>query len=292
VDEAVGHYEQALRIDPKIAQAHNGLGNALNAKGDVDGAIACYRRAIEIDPKNAEAHCNLGHALRRQGRFEEALACLKRGHELGARQPGWRYPSAQWVRDAVRLVALDQKLPVVIKGQAQPADAAEQLGVAEFCKIKKRYTAAARFYADAFVADPQLADDLKLAHRYNAACCAALAAGGQGTNAPKPGDKERARLRGWALRWLRADLALWQKQADFGQAESRAAAQRTLRHWQQDADLAGVRGKEAVAALPADERAEWEKFWAEVGDLLRRLDAAKLARVAALRRALRHAVAP
>ena len=48
-----------------------------------------------------------------------------------------------------------------------------------------------------------------------------------------------------------------------------------MRHWQQDADLAGVRGKEALAALPADERAEWEKLWAEVADLLRRLDAAK-----------------
>jgi hypothetical protein len=36
-----------------------------------------------------------------------------------------------------------------------------------------------------------------------------------------------------------------------------------------------VRGKEALAALPAKERAEWEKLWADVADLLRRLDAAK-----------------
>jgi hypothetical protein len=52
-------------------------------------------------------------------------------------------------------------------------------------------------------------------------------------------------------------------------------AQRTLRHWQRDADLAGVRDKEALAGLPADERAQWDKLWAEVADLLRRLDAGK-----------------
>ena len=61
----------------------------------------------------------------------------------------------------------------------------------------------------------------------------------------------------------------WAKVAD------RALVLRKLAHWQQDADLAGVRDKPALAPLPAEERAEWEKLWAEVADLLRRLDAAK-----------------
>src|SRR5262249_47538772 len=133
----------------------------------------------------------------------------------------------------------------------------------------------ARFYAGAFAADPKLAEALRAGHRYDAACYAALAAAGQGADVPKPDGKERARLRGQALGWLRADLVVWQKQADSGLADSRAAAQRPLRHWQQDPDLAGVRGKEALAALPAEERAEWEKLWAEVADLLRRTDAAQ-----------------
>jgi hypothetical protein len=213
--------------------------------------------------------------LRQQGRFDEALACLKRGHELGSKRRGWPYPSAAWVRDAERLVTLDRKLAAVLKGTARPAGAAEQLGLADVCRLTKRYAAAARFYADAFAADPKPADDLPASHRYNAACCAALAAAGQGADDPKPAPKERARLRGQVLGWLRADLALWHKQADSGKAESRAEAQRTLRHWQQDNDLAGVRDKQALAALPADERAQWQKLWADVADLLRRLDAGK-----------------
>jgi tetratricopeptide (TPR) repeat protein len=275
LDEAIRHYEQALRLDPKLAPAHYNLGTALHKQGRLDEAIRHYEQALRLDPKNALAHCGLGGVLRRQGRFEEALAALKRGHELGAKQPGWRYPSGQWVRDAERLVVLDRKLPAILKGQARPADAAEQLGLAVVCLCTKRYAAAARFYADAFAAEPKLADDLPAWHRYNAARCAALAAAGQGADDPKPDGKGRARLRGQALNWLRADLALRRKQAGSAKAEDRAAARQALRHWQQDPDLAGVRDKQALAGLPADERAEWDKLWAEVADLLRRLDAGK-----------------
>ncbi len=49
-------------------------------------------------------------------------------------------------------------------------------------------------------------------------------------------------------------------------------ARTALAHWQQERDLAGVRDKQALANLPAAERAEWEKLWAEVAGLLRRLD--------------------
>jgi arylsulfatase len=74
VDEAVGHYEQALHIDPKLAMAHVGLGVILcDVKGDPDGAIAHFQKAIALDPKDAIAHHNLGVALRAKGRAEEAV---------------------------------------------------------------------------------------------------------------------------------------------------------------------------------------------------------------------------
>jgi hypothetical protein len=73
--------------------------------------------------------------------------------------------------------------------------------------LKKRHAAAARFYAAAFGDDPKLADEPRAGHRYNAACYAALAAASRGTDAPKPDAKERARLRGQALGWLRAGSA-------------------------------------------------------------------------------------
>jgi hypothetical protein len=110
---------------------------------------------------------------------------------------------------------------------------------------------------------------LAAGHRYNAACAAALAAAGGGTDAGKLDGEERARLRGQALTWLRADLSAWGRVAQKS-AEAHPQVRRTLTHWRQDADLVGVRGKDALAKLPAAERAAWQKLWAEVDDLLRR----------------------
>jgi hypothetical protein len=49
-----------------------------------------------------------------------------------------------------------------------------------------------------------------------------------------------------------------------------AAVQRTLRHWEQDADLAGVREAAALEKLPDDQRKQWKKLWADVAALLKK----------------------
>jgi tetratricopeptide (TPR) repeat protein len=269
VDEAIACFRKALSLDPKDAIAHYSLGNALAGKGQVEEAIACYQRAIALDPKFAEAHCNLASGLHRQGRFAEALAAYRRGHELGTKRPGWPYPSAEWVRQAERMAALEAKLTAFLKGDFQPRDAAERLGLVAVCQPKKLHHAAARLYAAAFAADPKLADDLKAEHRYNAACYAALAAAGQGEDGARLDGKEKARLRKQALDWLRADLTLRTKQLESGRPADRAAVQQALRHWQKDSDLAGLRDQAALAKLPAEERAACERLWADVAALLK-----------------------
>jgi hypothetical protein len=93
---------------------------------------------------------------------------------------------------------------------------------------------------------------------------------GQGEDAAKLQDKERARLRQQALGWLRADLALWTKQLGSGQAADRAEMQRVLRHWQKDTDLESVRAAKALAALPPAERASWQQLWADIEKLLKK----------------------
>ena len=42
-----------------------------------------------------------------------------------------------------------------------------------------------------------------------------------------------------------------------------AGDQRTMQHWQQDKDFAGVRGN-ALAKLPETERKVWQKLWRDV----------------------------
>jgi hypothetical protein len=73
-----------------------------------------------------------------------------------------------------------------------------------------------------------------------------------------------ANLRRQALEWLRAQLARQARALEGGTPQDRARLQEVLRGWQAIPDLAGVRDAGALAALPADERAEWEKLWADV----------------------------
>jgi tetratricopeptide (TPR) repeat protein len=247
------------------------LGNALSEKGDVEGAIREYQVAIQINHELAEAHSSLVDALVRQGHFADALTAFKRGHELGSQNPGWPHPSALWGRNAERFVALEEKLPKLLKGEAQPADAGEQLVLAYWCRLHNRlYASAARFYAQAFAAQPELAANLETGDRYSAARAAALAGCGQGEDAARLHDRERARLRNQALDWLCADLALRAKQAASSRPEERVAAQKALDHWRKDTDFAGLRG-DALHKLPEAEREAWRKLWAEVADTLVRV---------------------
>jgi hypothetical protein len=46
---------------------------------------------------------------------------------------------------------------------------------------------------------------------------------------------------------------------------------RQLRHWQEDADFAGVRGPQALAKLPETERQAWQKLWDDIASALSRV---------------------
>jgi tetratricopeptide (TPR) repeat protein len=73
VDEAIVHFEAALRLSPVHIKAHNNLGNALLEKNRASEAIAHYRTALQLKPDYAEAHNNLGIALAQSGNVDEAI---------------------------------------------------------------------------------------------------------------------------------------------------------------------------------------------------------------------------
>jgi serine/threonine-protein kinase len=271
VDEAIACYKKAIEIDPKHAQAHFNLGVALTGKGRVEEAIASYRQAVALDPRSVIAHGALGEVLLSRGRFAEARGATARALELLPEHP-LRAAVARQLQMSEQLVSLEPRLPRLLTGEDRPASAQEGLVIATMCRHKGMHAAAVRFSADAFAARPGLADFLPAQHRYNAACSAVLAAAGKGEDAAKLDDKERARLRKQALDWLRADLVLRGKQLESGKPADRAAVQQTLRHWQQDTDLAGIRDKETLGKLPAEEQKVCTQLWADVAALLKKAE--------------------
>jgi serine/threonine-protein kinase len=289
-EAAVAANREALRLKPDFVMAHNNLGEALALQGKLDEAIAAFRESLRLKPDSEYAHGNLGYCLRRKGQYAEALASFQRVHELGRKFDDtmlqsrvWKASlqrsrdidptqplSLQWVREVEQMIALASKLEALVKGQAQPADAAERFTLAQMCADREWYVAAVRFWSDAFAADPQRADDLQPELRYHAARAAALAAAGKTKDTPPSNDATRAKLRQQARAWLLADLAAYAKCLDGADQRGLGLIRRRVVPWKYDPQLASLRDPDALAKLPAEEQEACRQLWAEVEKLLER----------------------
>jgi serine/threonine protein kinase/Flp pilus assembly protein TadD len=258
-DQAMAEYRRAIALDPQSGPAHYHLGAALQARGRADEAIAQFRTTVQVDPRGALGHDALAAALLRRGRFAAACAAARRALDQFPADEPLRPSMRRTLEQAERLLALEARLPALLEERARPADAGERLGQARLFREHGRPYAAARLYAAAFAARPALADDLGSRNRYDAACAAARAAADPGGDGARLGEPERAGLRRQALDWLRADLPLRAKQR-----QGHKSAGETLKAWQTDDALAGVRGPAPLEKLPAGERKQWRQFWADV----------------------------
>ncbi len=249
------------------------LGFALQAKNRLKDAITAYTQAIDLDPKNAAAHGSLGEALLGTGQFKEAKSSTQKALTLMPEKDPRRPILLRQLDQCETLLALEAKLPDILAGKVQPKDNLERLGFIEVCQYQQRHFAAAvKLYDDAFAADAKLADDPKAAHRYNAACCAALAAAGQDKDEPPLDDAAKARFRRKALDWLNAELTAKGRLLESRLPQDRPFILESLSHWKQDSDLAGIRDEAALAELPADERTAFTKLWADWAALLKKAE--------------------
>jgi len=79
-DDAIRHFEEAVRVDPANMKAIGTLGSLYNSRGDAARALPHLERAVALRPDIGLNHYNLGAALSTAGRpvdaahsFEEAL---------------------------------------------------------------------------------------------------------------------------------------------------------------------------------------------------------------------------
>jgi tetratricopeptide (TPR) repeat protein len=91
MDEAIAHFQEALRIEPGRAQTHNNFGNVLALRGRVEEAIAEYEKAVAIKPDYANAHSNLSIVLFRCGRIGDAEAHCRKALEADPERIDARY---------------------------------------------------------------------------------------------------------------------------------------------------------------------------------------------------------
>ena len=81
-DEAMRHFEAALRANPREAKTYSNIANLANENGDLDRAIDFYHKALDLDPGVPEAHNNLGLALIKLGKISAASEHYRRAIKL------------------------------------------------------------------------------------------------------------------------------------------------------------------------------------------------------------------
>jgi cytochrome c-type biogenesis protein CcmH/NrfG len=69
-------------MDLQRAEVATNSGKSALANGKIDEAIAQFREAVSFDPKYAEAHLGLADALEKQGKTSEAASERSQGRSL------------------------------------------------------------------------------------------------------------------------------------------------------------------------------------------------------------------
>ena len=96
--EAVAAFEQAVRLDPDLAEAHFRLGLSYEAVGKTENAESEYRKSVETykthleaNPDDAEAHYNLGQTHANLGNYSEAIREYRQATKLKEDDPDIYY---------------------------------------------------------------------------------------------------------------------------------------------------------------------------------------------------------
>ncbi len=126
VDEAIEHFQEALRLQPEYADAHVNLGNARRERLETAEAVESYEEALRIEPRNARAHNNLGEACLELGDASRAQVHLREA--LGI-DPGYVSPLLQLAANGFYSPAEPgiEKLRARLNDARLPDEAASQL---------------------------------------------------------------------------------------------------------------------------------------------------------------------
>lgn len=272
-DEAQVEFQRALELEPTNGLCSLNLGLVLKTLGNLNDAAPALADALRLNPRLFDAYGILAQVQIGLGLYGEAEKTIQNGRDIVvAEDVRAGQPAAQNARLARLQVELercryfqnlDRKLTNLSKGSSQHPQPAELLELGWLCGLPRHslYAQAARFYAEAFKANPALKGESGNRFCYMAAKAAVQAAAGEGKDLGELSDAQRIDLRHQALDWLKEDLVIWTTLSKSETIEDRLRVARALRMEKRSPALASVRDAEALAKLPAGEREAWQQFW-------------------------------
>jgi tetratricopeptide (TPR) repeat protein len=83
-DKAIKDYTEVIRLSPKDGDAYFNRGVAYEKKEEYDKAIEDYTEAIRLDPKDSNARSNRGNAYKMKLEYDKAVEDYTRAIQLGS----------------------------------------------------------------------------------------------------------------------------------------------------------------------------------------------------------------
>lgn len=84
VDQAIGEYQQALKLNPNYIEAYMNIGAIYVDKKDYDQALQQFKKVVELNYYYGKAHYNLGMVYLYKGEKEKAQEELKILKSMGS----------------------------------------------------------------------------------------------------------------------------------------------------------------------------------------------------------------
>ncbi len=267
-EQLVEQYSKISRYRLGLGGNYCNFGNFETTRSPLD-SLSCFEKAetalqvvLADEPENLTAktfltNTYLGKAqvLHGLARYAEAVDNYERALEFdsGRLESTIEQGSAQSRAMVEQAAHWDELL---VSGDS-PTDVKQQLDFAKYCYHRSEFQRAAHEYKTLFATNP----DEQLAHGYDAACCAILAALGKAVDNDPLTIEESAEWRSQGLTWLQRELANIIRGSDDDSIAS-------LTHWLADADLESVRENVSLNSLTETERQNWESFWLQVREAI------------------------
>ncbi len=269
--------EQLIEQFPNISKYRLGLGgnycdfgNFVKTRSPLD-SLTCFEKAETVlqvvlaeEPANltgksflTNTYVGKAQALHGLARYAEAVDNFERALEFDSGR--LRSTIGQGVAQSRAMAEQAGRWDELLARGDSPTDVKQQIEFAKYCYHRSEFRRAANEYKTLFATNP----DEQLAHGYDAACCAILAAVGKSPGKVPLTIEESADWRSQGLTWLQSELANIDRGSDDIAIES-------LTHWLADSDLESVREKVSLDSLTETERKNWESFWLQVRESIAR----------------------
>jgi protein O-mannosyl-transferase len=160
-DKAIAYYKAVLRSHPRAsATVWNNFGASLLATEKLEEAIDAFQNALKIDPSMGDAHENLARALVRSGRQQESLIHFRDAARLEPENASIHNIYAVMLGEAGRTDEAMQEFQIALR--LAPGSAATHVNLANLLVKQHAWDEAMAHYAEALHLNPAFVE----AHYY------------------------------------------------------------------------------------------------------------------------------